>query len=187
MNNMLRKAISYALAAVMTAGLLSSCGKEDMTAISMRLQRMVGSVSLKDNKGQEKTLAEQMRLESGNRLSTGAESLVMVSLDETKLITMEEKSNADIKASGKNLEFDVKEGSAFINVTEKLSEDQTFTVRSGNMICGVRGTSLYVGKDAQGQDVLIVTDGDVEAEAENPVTKEREKRPCQPVPCSRLL
>ncbi|MBR4808255.1 MAG: hypothetical protein IKZ65_07170, partial [Lachnospiraceae bacterium] len=117
MNNMLRKAISYALAAVMTAGLLSSCGKEDMTAISMRLQRMVGSVSLKDNKGQEKTLAEQMRLESGNRLSTGAESLVMVSLDETKLITMEEKSNADIKASGKNLEFDVKEGSTFINVT----------------------------------------------------------------------
>ncbi len=95
-----------------------------------------------------------------------------MSLDEIKLLTLEENSVADIKAREKSLEFDLKEGNLFFNVTEKLSDDQRFDIVTSDMVCGIRGTSAYVGKDMTGHEVLMVTDGIVVVDATNPVTGE---------------
>ena len=145
---------------------LPGCGgKEDvLSAVTMRLQKMVGVVNLYDDKGAEQTIMEQMRLLSGQKITTAGESLIMVSLDETKIFTMEEKSKANIikSSDGKNLEFNLDEGNLFFNVNEKLAEDQTLTIRSGNMICGIRGTSAYMGQNSKGEDVLMVTDGNMD-------------------------
>lgn len=140
-------------------------GKEDvLSAVTMRLQKMVGVVNLYDDKGAEQTIMEQMRLLSGQKITTAVESLIMVSLDETKVFTMEEKSKADIikSSDGKNLEFNLNEGNLFFNVNEKLKDDQTMTVKAGNMICGIRGTSAYMGQNSSGDLVLMVTDGDID-------------------------
>lgn len=140
-------------------------GKEDvLSAVTMRLQKKVGVVNLYDDKGAEQTIMEQMRLLSGQKITTAVESLIMVSLDETKVFTMEEKSKADIikSSDGKNLEFNLNEGNLFFNVNEKLKDDQTMTVKAGNMICGIRGTSAYMGQNSSGDLVLMVTDGDID-------------------------
>ncbi len=133
--------------------------KDRIKAVSMRLQRMVGTVSLFNEKGEEQSLLEQMRLHSGSSLTTGDQSLVMVSLDDTRLITMEENSLAEVKAAGKALEFDLKDGNLFFNVTEKLKADQSFEVTTSSMICGIRGTSGEQGYDEEGNDQILVTDG----------------------------
>ncbi len=143
-----------------------------ITAVTMRLQRLVGDVCLYNDEGKSQTLKEKMTLKSGQSLETAGESLVMVSLDEIKLLTLEENSVADIKARGKSLEFDLKEGNLFFNVTEKLSDDQRFDIVTSDMVCGIRGTSAYVGKDMTGHEVLMVTDGIVVVDATNPVTGE---------------
>lgn len=145
----------------------------DVTAVMMRLQRLVGTVNLYDENGKEQSVKEQMRLSSGQSITTGDESLIMLSLDETKLITMEENSKAEVHAKGKALEFDLKEGNLFFNVTEKLEDGYTFDVKASSLICGIRGTSAYVGVDSNGNPILMVTDGTVELVAEHPLTHEK--------------
>ena len=56
-----------------------------------------------------------MRLAGGQTVTTEGESLIMVSLDDTKLMTMEESSKAEIKARGKKLLFNLLEGNLFFN------------------------------------------------------------------------
>ncbi len=88
-----------------------------MKAIEIRLQRLVGTVSITDEKGKEISLMEKMRLNSGQTLSTAKESLVMLSMDQTKLITMEALSRAKINGTDKALELNVEQGDIFFNVT----------------------------------------------------------------------
>ena len=107
-----------AVLCVFLAMTLAGCGS--IKAISMRLQRLVGTVALYDDKGKEQVLKEQMRLTSGQRIETMSRSLVMVSLDDTKLITLEENSKADIQGNGKKLVFNLLRkrfiGSAYISI-----------------------------------------------------------------------
>ena len=152
---------------------VSACGADQASAIAMRLQRLVGTVHLYDAKGKETSFQEQMRLLSGQSITTALESLVMVSLDDTKLVTLEENTKANIESSGKKLKLNVTEGNFFFNVTEKIAEGETFEIQTSNMICGIRGTSAYNGLDADGHEILMVTDGVIDVEATNPTTGEK--------------
>ena len=142
-----------------------------ITAVTMRIQRLVGTVNLYTD-GKEKPIKEKMRLAGGQTVTTEGESLIMVSLDDTKLMTMEESSKAEIKARGKKLLFNLLEGNLFFNVTEKLRDTEAFDIHTSTMICGIRGTSAYVGRDSTSHEILMVTDGVVHVVATNPVTKE---------------
>ncbi|MCR5674811.1 MAG: FecR domain-containing protein [Lachnospiraceae bacterium] len=173
-----RKKKIIALAALLAAALIGVLlffllSKNDLMAVDIRIRRMVGTVNLHNEKGKELSPAERMRLNSGQRLKTAEESLVMLSLDETRLITLEESSKAQIKAAGKKLEFDLEEGELFFNVTEKLEEVESFDIRTSTMLCGIRGTSGFVGEDETGHETLMVTDGIVAVTGEHPVTHER--------------
>lgn len=143
-----------------------------ITAVTMRIQRLVGTVNLYNEEGAEQSLREKMRLGAGQTVTTAGESLIMVSLDDTKLMTMEEISKAEIKARGKKLLFNLLEGNLFFNVTEKLNENESFDISTSTMVCGIRGTSAYVGRDSTSHEILMVTDGLVHVVATNPVTKE---------------
>lgn len=161
--------VSALLIALLIVGLFIY--RDQFMAITMRIQRLVGTVNLY-NEGHEQELREKMRLGAGQTVETAGESLIMVSLDDTKLMTMEESSKADIKARGKKLEFDLIEGNLFFNVTEKLKKRESFDIHTSTMICGIRGTSAYVGRDSTRHETLMVTDGVVSVDATNPVTKE---------------
>ncbi len=143
-----------------------------ISAVTMRIQRLVGTVNLYNEEGNEQSLREKMRLGAGQTITTAGESLIMVSLDDAKLMTMEESSRANIRARGKHLEFDLLEGNLYFNLTEKLGDNESFNINTSTMVCGIRGTSAYIGKDAAGHEVLMVTDGIVHVIATNPVTKE---------------
>lgn len=143
------------------------------TALSIRLQRLVGVVNLYDKNGSERSLVEKMRLNSGNKLTTATESLVTVALDNTKLLTMEEASKAQVNKRGKKLKFDLLEGNLFFNVTEKLGKKESFEIKTSTMAVGIRGTSAYVGMDFSGHEMVMVTDGTVHVVAENPRTGEK--------------
>ena len=138
--------------------------------VDIRLQRLVGSVNLYDENGKDLSLIEKMRLNSGNTVTTAKESLVMMSLDEIKLITLEALSKAKITSSGKKLEVDLQEGNIFFNVTEKLDADASFDISTGNMVCGIRGTSAYGGVDATGHAFFCATTGTLYLRGKHPRT-----------------
>ena len=165
-------AIILVIALIFAAVIAFLIWNNAITAVTMRIQRLVGTVNLYNENGSEQSLREKMRLGAGQTVTTAGESLIMVSLDDTKLMTMEEASKAEIRTRDKKLLFDLIEGNLFFNVTEKLADNESFDITTTTMVCGIRGTSAYVGRDSTSHEILMVTDGLVHVVATNPVTKE---------------
>ncbi|MCR5278337.1 MAG: hypothetical protein K6E19_02740 [Lachnospiraceae bacterium] len=131
-------------------------------SIDLRLQRKAGSVSLYDTKGKERAINEDVRLRSGQSIGTKEDSLVMVALDDSKHITLDECSLAEVRSDGGKFELNLVEGNLFFNVNRKLAEDEAFAISTETMVCRIRGTSGYRGYDSAGNEILLVTDGIVE-------------------------
>ena len=116
-----KKALSIVLAAALIAS-AAGCGgnggdASSATAVEMRVQRQVGTVTLSNDKGENVTMMEQMRLNAGHNLDTAKESFVSVSLDMTKLLTLEENGGASVVQKGNTLQFEVKKGNALVTLT----------------------------------------------------------------------
>ena len=120
--------------------------KNKVKATTMRLLRIVGEVTLEEN-GVLKTVMEDLRLSDGNALSTGAQSLVSVGLDDYKIINLEENSRAEFHQDGKKMELKLTEGSLFFDVRKPLSDNESLEIKSSTMTVGIRGTSGYVWND----------------------------------------
>ena len=142
-------------------------------ANTMRLLRVEGSVNIENGDGGTKPVIDNIRFQSGDALNTGADGLASVGLDDSKIVTLQNDSRAEFTKSGKRLELKLTKGALFFNVTEKLSEDETFEIKTSTMTAGIRGTSGYVYYDDEGRDSLIITDGVVIVTAINPETGER--------------
>ena len=160
-----KKVLSILLVAALTTA-AAGCGgggggdASSATAVEMRVQRQVGTVTLSNDKGENVTLMEKMRLNAGHNLDTAKESFVMVSFDETKVMTLEENGSASVVQKGNTLQFDVKKGRALVNLTEQLKDGQAAEVRSGNMVCGMTGTTVEAGKNEEGKPAIKVAETD---------------------------
>ena len=141
-------------------------------AKSMRLLNVEGTVNIETADGGTKPVIDNIRFQSGDALSTGADGFASVGLDATKIITLQNDSRAEFVKQGKHLELKLTKGAIFFNVTEKLQPDETFEIKTSTMTAGIRGTSGYVYYDDSGRDALIITDGAVEVKATNPETGE---------------
>lgn len=157
------------VAAIVIAIVLSRNG---YLANTMRLLRVEGTVNIENGEGGTKPVIDNIRFQSGDALNTGADGLASVGLDDSKIVTLQNDSRAEFTKSGKRLELKLTKGALFFNVTEKLSEDETFEIKTSTMTAGIRGTSGYVYYDDDGRDSLIITDGVVIVTAINPETGE---------------
>ena len=143
---------------------------QGISATTMRILRIEGTVTLKDN-GADQVIKENLRLKSGNSLETKAASLVSIGLDEAKIVTLNENSLAEFNQKGRKLDLELKSGSLFFDVTKPLTDDETFDIRTSTMVVGIRGTSGYVFAE-NGQEGVIICDGTVHVIGTNPVTGE---------------
>ena len=149
--------------------------KDKIKASTMRLLRIVGEVTLEDGK-KKKTILDNLRLADGNALSTGAESLASVGLDDTKIISIEENSRAEFYQKGKKLELTLTKGRLFFDVQQPLAENESLDIKSSTMVVGIRGTSGYVWEDpASGIQYIYITDGHVTVNGYNPQTEKNEE------------
>ncbi len=144
--------------------------RSQIRATTMRILRIEGEVTLEDN-GKPKTITNNLRLNSGNSLSTAIQSLVSIGLDDTKIVTLDQKSRAEFNQSGRKLDLKLTDGSLFFEVQKPLEDEETFDIRTSTMVVGIRGTSGWVSVDGE-HESLIVTDGVVHVIGTNPVTGE---------------
>ncbi len=142
-------------------------GKNDLSAVVIRLIERNGTVALQDEKGADRELLDNMRLNSGSLLNTGADGELKLDMDTTKIVTMVEDSRLAINKSGKALALDLQQGSLLFNVTEKLNDDESFDIRTSTMIVGIRGTSAWI--DSSSGDVYLL-DGKLHIVGTNPKT-----------------
>ena len=141
-----------------------------ITATTMRILRIEGTVSMKED-GIVKAIRESLRLKSGNELDTDAESLVSIGLDESKIVTLDEYSCAEVAQEGRHLNLKLTEGSLFFEVDKPLEEDESFEICTSTMVVGIRGTSGWVSVEGETES-LIISDGHVQVIGMNPVTGE---------------
>ena len=158
---------------VLTSLVLCSCSSK-LKATTIRLVRQEGTIELTGDDGKARSLKDQQRFMNGDALRTRVKSLAGLSLDDAKAVLMNEESCAEFhqENKGKFLEIDLTEGDLFFSVDEKLKDDENFEIHTSTMVIGIRGTSGYVTADAQGRDVLIVTEGTVHVSGINPQTGE---------------
>jgi hypothetical protein len=162
-------AVVAVVAVAIIAVVFINSGK--LTASTMRMLRIEGVVKLFEQE-KEKTITDNLRLNAGNVLNTADASLAGIALDDTKIVTINELSNAKFDKKGKKLDINLTDGSLFFEVTKKLDADETFDIRTSTMVVGIRGTSGYVATDKNGNDVVVITDGEVVVTGTNPVTGE---------------
>ena len=162
--------IIVALILIAAAVIIFFIWRSRITATTMRILRLEGEVTLEDN-GKPKPVKENLRLASGNALSTAVQSLVSIGLDDTKIVTLNERSRAEFNQSGRKLDLKLTEGSLYFEVSEPLTDEETFDIRTSTMVVGIRGTSGLVSVEGD-HESLVVTDGMVHVIGTNPVTGE---------------
>ena len=91
-------------------------------ATTMRLLKVEGTVNIEDASGTVKPVIDNIRFQSGDTLSTGADGLASIGLDDTKIVTLENDSRAEFYKNNKQLELQLTKGALFFEVTEKLAE-----------------------------------------------------------------
>ena len=143
----------------------------ELTATTMRVADVTGDATLASG-DTEMAPFKGLSLHSGDALATEAASTVAVDLDATKFVTLEELSRAEFAQDGKALTLHLAEGDLFFNVTDKLGDDESMEIETSTIAVGIRGTSGYVRTNADGEDELWVTDGEVVVRGTNPVTGE---------------
>ncbi len=144
--------------------------RDQIRATTMRILRIEGVVNLEED-GLEKTISDNLRLKDGNAINTAEKSLASIGLDDTKIVTLDELSRAEIEKAGKKLDLNITRGSLFFEVSKPLEESESFNIHTSTMVVGIRGTSGYVTV-AGGQEGLIITDGTVHVIGTNPTTGE---------------
>ena len=163
--------LAVVAAVAVVAGILLT--RNDYLAKTMRLLRVEGTVNIEDQKGGSKPVADNVRFQSGDALSTGADGTASVGLDDTKIVTLNNDSRAEFIKNGKSLELKLTKGALFFNVTEKLRSDEKFEIKTSTMTAGIKGTSGIVYYDeADNKETIAITDGAVEISATNPKTGE---------------
>ena len=136
--------IIITLAVLLTGSLPVQVFAEDYTASTMRLLRHEGTVEITDASGKKRAVLENVRFSSGEAMTTGKESLASVSLDTTKIVTMDEKSSVQFEQDGDSLALTLKEGSLLLDVQEKLDENESLDIETSTMVVGIRGTVVDV-------------------------------------------
>lgn len=110
----------------------------------IRLSRIEGTVEVSESAGKEIKATDNMRLFTGNHITTASRSFAYFKLDESKAVKLDSVSEAEIRKNGKKLEVLLASGGLYFDVSKPLAEDETLNIKTSNMIMGIRGTNADV-------------------------------------------
>ncbi len=137
----MKRLLSVALAFLLMLGLASPALAAKAKAVTMRVELVEGSVTIRDAGGVALDYFEGIQLYSGYSVETGDDSCAYISLDEDKAIKLAMNTTVTIKKSGRKLQVKLKAGEIVFNVTTPLAGNETLEIRTSTMITGVRGSS----------------------------------------------
>ena len=159
---------------MLLAGLLlvAGCGNSAVAAM-MRLTKAEGTVEIEDGEGKDISITEDMKLYSGYHVDTKSKSYAWISLDEVKLVKLDEDSDAQLRKDGGKLELLVNSGSLFFHITEPLGEEESLDIRTSSMSIGIRGTCGWVHIVDERHVQVYILEGIVQCEAVEPSSGEK--------------
>lgn len=127
---------------------------KESTAVTMRLEKSEGAVTVLDDGGKDQEPREKLPLFSGYGIETQGASFSWFNLDDVKLIKMDENSEVSIEKEDKHLKLLVDKGRLYFNITEPLADDETLEISTSTMTVGIRGTCGWVDADENAVYIL---------------------------------
>ena len=140
----MRRALWAALLAVMIVLGLAWAGAESYEAGTMRLLRFDGDVEILDADGFPRFVLENVRFASGETLRTGEDSRASVSMDDSKIVTLDAQSRVTFVQESSHLLLTLNEGTIFLDVSQKLDENESLDIQTTTMTAGIRGTIVFL-------------------------------------------
>ena len=119
---------------------------ESYDAFIMRLLRYDGDVAIEDASGQDRFVMENVRFNSGEAMRTGENSSASVSLDASKILTLDQNSRVEFLSDGDRMEITLTKGTLFLDVSEKLDENEKLDIKTTTMTVGIRGTIVFLSQ-----------------------------------------
>ena len=139
---------AYITSFVLLAGMFPrTVFADSYTSATMRLLRYEGTVEIEDSAGKPRAVMENARLNSGEAMKTAEASSASVGLDEGRIVTMDEKSRVEFEKKDVAVSMNLTEGKIFLDVSEKLSADESMDIKTSTMVVGIRGTIVYVSSE----------------------------------------
>ena len=142
-----RRLILMATALLMVNLCLSAVG-ESYSANVMRLLNYEGEVHILDADGSNRFIMENARFNSGETMLTGEASSASVSLDSSKIVTLDAVTKVEFVKDAGQLQMNLKTGTLFLDVQKKLDENESLDIQTTTMTVGIRGTIVYVSEAA---------------------------------------
>ena len=144
----LLKLRSIVLALLVLCFLFSCASAESYEASTMRLLRYEGNVEISDASGNARFVMENARFNSGETMLTGEASSASVSLDSSKIVTLDAVTKVEFVKDAGQLQMNLKTGTLFLDVQKKLDENESLDIQTTTMTVGIRGTIVYVSETA---------------------------------------
>lgn len=162
------------MAAMVSTLFLTGCKKDKYRLV--KVEDFEGEVSVSRD-GDDVEIFEGMKLVSEDVVSVGSESSLELIVDSDKHLYVEENTSFELVATGSAdkgaVEINIINGTALIEIDNKLNDDSTFSVTTPNAAFSVRGTQFEVTYDSDNGITLIeVIEGVVAAEYENGIPSE---------------
>jgi len=144
----MKKKLLMLLLAVLTLTLCACSGEKEEAYRILQVLEVSGSVSVeRENLGGLEPFAG-MRLESGDKITVGAESWLKMKMDEDKYALVEPDSVLYLEASGSSADsktvLRLESGAVSNRLEGKLSEASSYEVNTPNSTMAVRGTVFRV-------------------------------------------
>ena len=139
-----KRLISVLTALILVLFVCGSAGAESYSASTMRLLHYEGTVEIEDVGGEPRFVMENVRFSSGEAMRTGEASLASVGLDDSKIVTLDEKSRVEFFQEGNTMRLKLTEGQLLLDVQEKLDENESLDIETSTMVVGIRGTIVFV-------------------------------------------
>ena len=145
------------LCLLLLLALAVSASADSYDASTMRLLRHEGTVEIFDAAGEPRFLLDNVRFVSGESMRTGADGQASVSLDDSRIVSLDKSSRVQFIQEAGHMQLSLLEGSLFLDVQKKLDENESFDIQTTTMTVGIRGTIIFASETPPSADTPAAT------------------------------
>ena len=150
--------------AVLIAALLLCAGAsaESVEADTIRFLRAEGEVTIYNPAGQPRFAVANARFGSGEAIETGEDGYAAISLDDTKIVSLDKETRLEFVREGSHMKLTVVRGMIFVDVSEKLDENESLDIETTTLMVGIRGTMIAAGVQPGKMEQVMLLEGKTE-------------------------
>lgn len=170
-NSMVRSITGLVVVAMLSTMVFAGCKKKEKYRL-VKVEAYEGEVGIEREGSDDLEIFEGMQLISQDVISVGDKSNLELLVNSDKHLFADSNTTFELVADGNskssNIQINILDGSALIEIDNKLNEDSSFVVTTPNAVFSVRGTQFSVAYNADKETTLIeVIEGVVAAEYTN--------------------